>query len=236
MAHSAILLAGGSGSRMRGTVKDKVLEILMGLPVILHSYKAFEESEVVDSVVFVCRDSEQADSIKNAIATYFPNTKLDVYFANGGAERSDSVLSGLKKVPQNSELAFIHDGARPLLKPENIKQLCEVAIKDGAAVLAARVSDTIKRISSDPQNLSKPDMEDLERKRLFAMQTPQVFKTADIIKAYEYIADNAIAVTDDVAAAATIGIKTSIVENIYPNIKITVPQDLAYIEFLKGKL
>ena len=79
-------------------------------------------------------------------------------------------------------------------------------------------------------------MEDLERKRLFAMQTPQVFKTADIIKAYEYIANNSIAVTDDVAAAATIGIKTSIVENIYPNIKITVPQDLAYIEFLKEKL
>ena len=100
--------------------------------------------------------------------------------------------------------------------------------------LAARVSDTIKRLpASGKTERVKP--EDLDRSRLWAMQTPQVFKASEILEAYKFVSKTKIKITDDVAALAAVGGKTTIVENIYPNPKITRPQDLAYIEFLKGE-
>lgn len=229
---AAILLAGGSGSRMRGAVKDKVLETLAGLPVILHSMHAFLESKVVSELIFVCRDSTQEKSIRAAIKKFFPKTKLKIKYTRGGAERQDSVLNGLKMCSNKSALAFIHDGARPLVGAENIRRLHEAAQRDGAAVLATRVADTIKRLPAGRENLSKCKLADLDRKRLWAMQTPQVFVADNIIKAYEYVAKNSLKITDDVAAATISGGRVSIVENILPNPKITVPQDITFVELL----
>lgn len=235
MANSAILLAGGSGKRMRGTVKDKVLALLQGLPVILHSFKAFEESCEVSEVVFVCRDDIQIKQIKRELKKNFAKTTLSVKFTYGGAERQDSVLNGLKEVSDKSGLAFIHDGARPMITVQNIKELSQAAKKDGASVLASRVSDTIKRVAKGKKSLSKCRLADLERNRLWAMQTPQVFVCEKIKKAYEFIKKNKIAITDDVAAFTVSGGKVTIVENLSANVKITVPEDIAFIEFLKTK-
>jgi len=101
--------------------------------------------------------------------------------------------------------------------------------------LASRVSDTIKRVAKNKKDLSKCKLDDLERKRLWAMQTPQVFICGEIEKAYKHIKKNKIAITDDVAAATVMGGKVSIVENLSANVKITVPEDIAFIEFLKSK-
>lgn len=234
--NAAVLLAGGSGSRMRGTVKDKVLEPLLGLPVILHSFKAFLESGLVSEIVFVCRDSAQRRAIKAALAEHFPKVekRVRIKFAEGGAERQDSVLNGLSAISDKSALAFIHDGARPLVGAENIVLLAAAAIKDGAAVLASRVTDTIKRVPAS-RSTRKVRLDDLDRSRLWAMQTPQVFKTAEILKAYENVKKNNLKITDDVAAFVIGGNKISVVENMCPNPKITVPQDISYIEFLKTR-
>lgn len=234
--NTAILLAGGSGSRMRGTVKDKVLEPLSGLPVILHSYVSFEKSGCVDSAIFVCRDEPQMESIKKALRRFCKDSKLEVRFAFGGKERSDSVLNGLKEIKDKSGLVFIHDGARPFVGVENIKKLAETAARDGSAILATRVSDTIKRIPKSAKSLSKCKLDDLDRSRLFAMQTPQVFIAKDILKAYRAVKRNKLKVTDDAAAAGLSGIKVSIVENLFPNIKITRPEDLTYAEYLMERL
>ena len=234
--NAAILLAGGSGKRMRGAVADKVLEPLLGMPVILHSFKAFLESGQVREAVFVCRDSKQEAEIKKALDKHFPSVSggMSIKFARGGAERQDSVLNGLSKVSDKRALAFIHDGARPLVGAENIVLLAAAAQKCGSSALAARVSDTIKRLpASGKTERVKP--EDLDRSRLWAMQTPQVFKASEILEAYKFVSKNKIKITDDVAALAAVGGKTTIVENIYPNPKITRPQDLAYIECLKGE-
>ena len=235
MANSAILLAGGSGSRMRGAVKDKVLAPLLGLPVILHSFKAFVESGAVGEIVFVCRDDIQISKIKSFLKKRFSKVakKLSIQFTYGGSERQASVLNGLEKVSDKSALAFIHDGARPLVGAENVARLAEAAEADGAAVLAVRVVDTVKRVPKNKKDLSRCLLDDLDRKRLWAMQTPQVFRASDILKAYRHVAKNKLAVTDDVAATASIGVKTTIVENLSPNPKITVPEDIAFIEFLK---
>ncbi len=235
MANSAILLAGGSGKRMRGAVKDKVLALLEGMPVILHSFKSFVESGCIDEVVFVCRDDAQIKQIRSALKKFFKKHSLTVKFTYGGAERQDSVLNGLKEVSDKKGLAFIHDGARPMITVENIRSLAETAQRDGAAVLATRVSDTIKRIPKNKKDLSKCKLDDLERNRLWAMQTPQVFICGEIEKAYKYIKKNKIAITDDVAAATVMGGKVSIVENLSANVKITVPEDISFIEFLKSK-
>lgn len=236
MRNAAILLAGGSGSRMRGSVNDKVLEPLMGLPVILHSFGAFLESGEVGEVVFVCRDDVQAANIKDGIKKFFDSAadKIEIRYTRGGAERQDSVLNGLREISDKSGLVFIHDGARPLVGVENVKKLGRAAEADGAAVLAAKVTDTIKRIP-DGADARKCKLEDMDRSRLWAMQTPQVFKTSEILSAYEGIKKSGARITDDVAAAVSKGIGVTVVENMYPNPKITVPEDIAFIEFLNEK-
>ena len=238
MADGAILLAGGSGSRMKGAVSDKVLVRLFGLPVILHSFRAFLRSGAVGEIVFVCRDDAQTSKIKSAIKRHFPKSskKLSVFYVYGGKERGDSVINGLEALSDKQGLAFIHDGARPMLRAENILRLGEIARRDGAAVLASRVVDTVKRLSKASLSLSKCELEDLDRSRLWAMQTPQVFRAGAILKAYKAAKRAKLALTDDVAAASSAGIAVSIVENEFANPKITVPEDLAYLEFLeKGK-
>ncbi len=235
MGNTAIILAGGSGKRMRGTVKDKVLAPLSGMPVILHSFKAFVESERIGEVVFVCRDDAQIKQIKASLKKFFPKNSADVKFTFGGKERQDSVLNGLSQVGDKKGLAFIHDGARPMITVENVCALAEAAERDGASVLAARVSDTIKRVAKNKKTLAKCRLDDLERNRLWAMQTPQVFNAGVIEKAYKFVKKNKIAITDDVAAASIAGVRVTVVENLSANVKITVPEDIAFIEFLKER-
>ncbi len=230
---AAILLAGGSGKRMKGTVKDKVLYMLGNMPVIAHSAKAFIESGLVGELVFVCRDDVQQAQIGQIMRQYFPGAGVSVKFARGGAERQDSVLNGLMEVSDESAIVFIHDGARPMITKKNVADLYEAAASDGAAVLASRVSDTIKRLPDSCKSARNCVLEDLDRGRLWAMQTPQVFVCSRIKAAYERVREGAIAVTDDVAAYAISGGKVTVVENGTPNIKITNPEDIALIQFIK---
>lgn len=145
MREFAVILAGGSGSRMRGSVSDKVLVPLLGKPVIMHSFGAFVESGRVGKVVFACRDSSQQAAIESAIEKYFPGCGVEMIFCRGGAERGDSVFNGLTALGGDGEIVFIHDGRPPLVGAENIVRLSDAARADGAAVLAARVTDTIKK-------------------------------------------------------------------------------------------
>ncbi|MBR6389574.1 MAG: 2-C-methyl-D-erythritol 4-phosphate cytidylyltransferase [Opitutales bacterium] len=231
--NSAILLAAGGGSRMRGSVKDKTLAPLLGKPVLYHSAKAFLDSGAVGELVFVCRDDAQISQIKDALSDILK--QIPHKFTYGGAERQDSVLNGLLQTSPNSKNVFIHDSARPLVGAQNIKNLADALKEDECAVLAAKVVDTIKKLDSDPQNLRRRELLDLERPLLWAMQTPQAFRREIILDCYKKVAAAGAKITDDVAAASKHGHKITIVENIYPNPKITVPEDLAIVEFLKSK-
>jgi 2-C-methyl-D-erythritol 4-phosphate cytidylyltransferase len=233
MKNAAILLAAGGGSRMRGSVKDKVIVPLLGKPVLAHSAEAFIESGCVSELVLVCRDDAQIAEIKSEIGATL--AKIPHTFTYGGKERQDSVLNGIEASSPACEIIFIHDCARPLVGSENIKKLLAAARADSCAVLASKVVDTIKRLDGNPQELTKRVLNDLERPLLWAMQTPQVFKREIILESYRKIKRENIAITDDVAAATACGHKVSIVENLSPNPKITVPEDLALVEFLKQK-
>ncbi len=231
MASYAILLAGGSGSRMRGAVSDKILAPLAGFPVLVHSLRAFLSAEVVHGFVIVCRDDAQQSAIQEAVQPWI-SPAFSLRWARGGKERRDSVLNGLLACPDDAELVFIHDSARPLLTTSALLELSVVALRDGAAVLAHRVKDTIKQAPPHPRPVSPAVLQDLDRSTLWAMETPQVFRHHLILDAYRQIISAGIPITDDVAAAIHAGHPVSLVENLSPNPKITEPHDLHWVEFL----
>jgi 2-C-methyl-D-erythritol 4-phosphate cytidylyltransferase len=139
-------------------------------------------------------------------------------------------LAGLEAVPQNTEFVFIHDGARPLIQTDAILRLFKAVQTDKAAVLAHPLNDTIKRIPTAGQLKTQP-LEDLERDRLWAMETPQAFAFPQILQAYTQVREAGLTVTDDTAAAAHIGLHATLVHNTSPNPKITTPEDLAFLQW-----
>jgi 2-C-methyl-D-erythritol 4-phosphate cytidylyltransferase len=221
---AVILLAAGSGKRMQGSVEDKVLAPLAGNPLFAHSAKAFLKSGVADLYVVVYRDQRQMLEL----SAYAPTPSLLV---RGGKERQDSVMNALSVLPADIDYVFIHDCARPLIEPETIKQLHAVVRKYNAVVLAHRVTDTIKE-KKIPKGSKLARLKTIDRSRLWAMETPQVFSKALIVKGYSKIASQKKIVTDDTAAVDAIGHPIALLENQYPNPKLTHPSDLAYLEFL----
>ena len=230
MSSIAILLAAGSGQRMQGQVEDKILAPINGQPALVYSLKAFARSCVIDSYLIVYRDEAQKKAIEAVIATYSLDP-LKIQFVLGGAERQLSVVNALNAAGENHDYVFIHDCARPCIHYEAIKNVYLAAQEDQAASLAHPVVDTIKRIEA-AGGLRKLSLEDLDRSRVWAMETPQAFAFKNILKAYQNVIKNKLTITDDTAALATIGLKTTLVPNKHPNPKLTTPIDLAYIEHL----
>ena len=226
--NAVLLLAAGSGTRMQGTIEDKILAPLHGRPVFSHSFRAFAESDLIHTICIVYRDEAQKRQLHAALDT---SAQAEVLWVRGGRERQDSVLSGLRALPADTGHTLIHDCARPLISADLIDQLIETSRSDGASCLAHPVTDTIKRIPSADQ-IEQTELEDLQRDRLWAMETPQAFSHAAILKAYEHVAAENVPITDDCAAAASIGIKTTLIPNPNPNPKITTRADLDYINYL----
>ena len=224
----AVLLAGGSGARMKGTVEDKILAPINGQTTLSYSLKAFTECDLIHRICIVYRDAAQKEQLA---ATLAPAIEQAIIWVQGGNKRQDSVHNGLQALPLETSCTLIHDCARPLISAKLIRELIETTRSDGAACLAHPVSDTVKRIPAAGQ-LQQTELEDLQRDRLWAMETPQAFRHSDILKAYQHVTDKGLQITDDCAAAATIGIKTTLIHNTDPNPKITTAADLEYISWL----
>ena len=216
---AAILLAAGSGSRMQGAVADKVLALLAGRPVFAYSASAFMQSTIADLYVIVYRDQRQMMEL----SAYAPTPSVLVH---GGRERQDSVTHALSALPADIEHVFIHDCARPLIQPEQLVALHKIVRREQAVVLAHRVIDTIKEHRDDAH------LRTLDRSRLWAMETPQVFSRDLITRAYARVASKNLHVTDDAQAVELLGHPIALLENSTPNPKLTTPADLAYLEFL----
>ena len=216
---AAILLAAGHGARMRGVVGDKVLAPLAGRPVFAYSAAAFMQSSVTDLHVIVYRNQRQMMEL----SAYAPTPSVLV---RGGRERQDSVANALAALPPDIAQVFIHDCARPLIHSEQLVALHKIVRREQAVVLAHRVTDTIKRHRDDAR------LRTLERSSLWAMETPQVFSRALIVRAYEHVAREKLRITDDAQAVEQLGHPVALLENVQPNPKITTPTDLAYVEFL----
>jgi 2-C-methyl-D-erythritol 4-phosphate cytidylyltransferase len=216
---AAILLAAGRGSRMNGTVVDKVLAPLAGRPVFAHSAGAFMQSAVADLYVVVYRDQRQM----MALSAHAPTPSVLV---RGGGDRQDSVAHALAVLPGDIAYVFIHDCARPLVRPEQLVALHKIVRREDAVVLAHRLTDTIKQHRDDAR------LRTLDRSRLWAMETPQVFARDLIVRAYDRVQSRHLWITDDAQAVEQLGHPVALLENPHPNPKLTTPADLAYLEFL----
>jgi len=216
---AAILLAAGSSRRMSGSVPDKILAPLAGKPVFAHSAATFLRSGVIDTFVVTYRDQHQLLEL----SAYAPTPTL---FVRGGAERQDSVAAALAELPDSVDYVFIHDCARPLVQVEQLVALHKIVRTEDAVVLAHRVTDTIKKHRGEGQ------LRSLDRDRLWAMETPQVFSRELILRAYAKVAAKKLRITDDASAVELLKHPVALLENTYPNPKLTTPADLPYLEFL----
>lgn len=148
--------------------------------------------------------------------------------ACGGKERQDSVFSGLSQV--NTQYVLIHDSARPMVSGVSLNRLVDSVQEKKAAILGAKISDTVKRTDENYQIL-----ETIDRSSLWSVQTPQGFETSLIFGAMQSIIQQGIILTDDSAFLEQGNLPVYIVENNQPNPKITYPQDLDYVNFLISK-
>jgi 2-C-methyl-D-erythritol 4-phosphate cytidylyltransferase len=216
MRVSAILVAAGSSRRMGF---DKLAAELAGESVLVRSLLAFEACPEVGEIRVVT-NPEKFDEVTEA-ARRLALAKFVEVIA-GGAERHLSVHAGLKRVGGDYELVAVHDAARPLVTPAAISRCASVAASHGAATLAHRIADTLKR-----GNAAGEVVDAVSRDDLWAMETPQIFSTALLCEAYAGVLARGEVVTDEVSAVTALGRVVKLVENTEPNLKITVPGDLA---------
>lgn len=219
---AAILLAAGCGNRMNGIVEDKILAPLGGRPLFLHSATAFAESGVADFYVIVYRDQKQMLEL----SAYAPTPAL---FVPGGAERQDSVAAALAALPPDIGKVFIHDCARPFVRVDQLIALHKIVLREDAVVLAHRVTDTIK------EHRAEGRLKSLERDKLWAMETPQVFARDLIVAAYAKVAKKKLRITDDAAAVELLKHPVALLENTHANPKLTTPADLPWFEYLLSR-
>ncbi len=228
---AAILLAAGRGTRMNGVVGDKILALIEGKSCFRRSFETFAGSGLFDRIVVVYRDPAQRALLSDE-AKAGGIGSIDLRWTAGGARRQDSVFNGLAEAGQDTDYAFIHDCARPLVRREDIRRLREVVLRDKAATLGHPVADTIKRIDRRRTNLRKCRLKDIDRRGLWATETPQCFAYELIFDACQKARQGNALHTDDVSVASAAGIPVSLVESSFPNPKITRPADLALAAFL----
>ncbi len=220
---SAVIVAAGRGTRM-GPDVDKLFLEVAGRPVIAHTWQRFDSLSEIDEVIVVVRDGMQ--EAFSELAAQF-NFKKPIRLVVGGKERQDSVWNGIRAISPKAEIVAIQDGARPCTPAEVVKATITAARETGAAVAAQRVTDTIKE--SDGGSLITRNV---DRTRLWSVQTPQTFRVDVIRRALSTVRDRGLLVTDDTAACELIGQPVRLVESVAPNPKITTCADLPYVELL----
>ena len=225
--NTAIIAAAGTGARMASDRRKQFL-LLAGTPIILHTLKPFEQCDSIQEVIVVLPSEESAAFL--ALAGKHGLRKLSRVVA-GGTTRADSVKRGLNAIRSASAgIVAVHDGVRPFVTADEIDRVVAAAEANGAAILVAPVTDTIKQVSGDSV------VRTLERQELRRALTPQCFRYDLLRKAYEQADVNDPALTDESALVERIGARVTVVEGSTKNIKITTSEDLLIAEaFLKSE-
>lgn len=222
---AAVIVAAGRGTRFGGPL-PKVFVPLAGRPMVEWSLSAYESCEEIGETVLVV----SADFLDRArtIADGYPKVTAVV---PGGEERPDSVLAGLQALRGAApEVVCVHDGARPLIDEGGIVRSIEVAREHGAAVTAIPATDTIKQCAEDGRIEATP-----LRCHLYHAQTPQSFRYAVLMDAYERARAGEMAVTDDASLVEQMGHPVYVSMGHRDNFKITTPEDHARAEWLLGR-
>lgn len=216
MSNVAVILGAGNSTRMK-TEKSKLLLKINGLTVIERSVNAFLNISDIDEIIVVARQQDI-----EAFSSILDDERIS--FVIGGASRQESVYNAVQTI-DDAELIVIHDGARPLVREEDIENTIRQAKEHSAAAVGVPVKDTIKIIDNDNFVVDTPN-----RSSLFAVQTPQIFD----FRLYKQIIEKAVEqgrdYTDDCQLAENSGVKVKMVAGSYTNIKITTPDDIPVAE------
>lgn len=218
MSNVAIILGAGNGTRMKSE-KSKLLLEIGSKTVIERSVDAFLSVSDIDEIIVVAR--QQDIEIYSELLT-----DERISFVIGGATRQQSVKNAVETV-DDAHLIIIHDGARPLIKCEDIEKTIRAAEEFSAAAVGVYVKDTIKIVDKQGFVESTPD-----RSTLFAVQTPQIFDFDLYKSAMQKADEQGLDFTDDCQLVELCGGKVKMVEGSYSNIKITTPDDIALAENL----
>jgi 2-C-methyl-D-erythritol 4-phosphate cytidylyltransferase len=220
---SVVIVAAGRGTRM-GPDVDKLFLEVCGLPLVAHTWRAFDRVEEIGEIVLVVRTGLELSFAEMA-------GKLQVRkpwrCVPGGRERQDSVWNGLEALSREADLVAIQDGARPCTSVRSIRRVLEAGWEVGAAVLGQPVTDTLKE-ADDARRVVRT----VDRSRLWSVQTPQVFRVEVIRRALVAARESGLTLTDDTAACERVGQSVVLVESVEPNPKVTVPADLGYVEWV----
>ncbi|AFD07149.1 2-C-methyl-D-erythritol 4-phosphate cytidylyltransferase [Solitalea canadensis] len=216
MTYYAIIVAGGTGSRMGAQVPKQFLE-LKGLPILMHSIKAFYQWPLVPKIILVMHPDYHEHWKKLCDEHKFttPHTLI-----SGGKTRFESVKNGLSVISSPGIVA-VHDAVRPLADHEFITRLFQQAQQNGNAIPAVKCRDSIRKVENGVSV-------SLNREHYYLVQTPQCFTTELLLQAYEQPFREEF--TDDASVVEAMGTKILLAEGEYKNIKITYPEDLIFAE------
>lgn len=220
-----VVVAGGSGSRMGAAMPKQFLDIA-GRPVLVRTIERMHAA-LPDSQIVVVLPEAHVELWQECYEK--AKCKVEHSIALGGATRFDSVASGIAALSDDCTLIAVHDGVRPMLSVEMIRRGVECAEKNGAAVPVIAVVDSIREV--DQQGASHA----VDRSRLRAVQTPQVFRADLLKKAYEAIGarlDDRSKATDDASVVEMYGHAVALYEGEPQNLKLTTPTDLSVAEMI----
>jgi len=223
-----VVPAAGRGTRVGGETPKQYLNLL-GRPLIRHTLDRVAAHPRVSGLMIALASDD----------TRWPGWRelkgKPVHTCVGGSERADSVLAGLRALPDDvreKDWVLVHDAARPCLRRDDLDRLFDHGGAHAVgAILAAPVRDTLKRADARGEIAGTEP-----RERLWRALTPQMFRRAALERALEAALDAGDAVTDEAMALERLGLKPMLVEGAEDNIKVTTPADLALAEFLLARL
>ena len=225
MSWAAIVVAAGRGRRFG---RPKQLIELAGKPLLAWCLDAFASMREIESLV-VATEPELVAAVERLAHDIAP--RLHCTVLAGGAERQDSVRFALTRLANNLASkdmnVLVHDGARPMIRPDDVRRGMAVVAPGTCALLAVPVVDTIKQVGVDKKVVAT-----LDRSQLWAAQTPQFATFADMLRGHRHAQAEGIRATDDATLLERAGVDVVVVEGQPENFKITVPADLARAELI----
>lgn len=214
-----------------GTARPKQFLELCGMPLLAVTLRSFELSPAIHEINLVV-PKDEVDHCKEQIVQRYGLDKVRKVLP-GGKRRQDSVRLGLE-ASEGSDfgLAVIHDGVRPLVRPDLIGKVVEAAWRQGAVIAALPARETVKEVDAE-RRVSKT----LDRRRIWLVQTPQAFFYPEILRAHKRALEECWEeeMTDDALLMEKMGLPVHVVEGSEDNIKVTTPHDLELARFLLGE-
>ena len=206
-----------------GTATPKQFLALGDVPLLLHCLRVFERAPSVSQVILVVPENERERTLVDLIKRY--DIKKVLRVVAGGATRQESVYEGLKASDPEAEIVVVHDGVRPFVTEDLIERSIAEARHSGGAIVAVPMKETVKQVGADGYILST-----IDRSPLWLAQTPQTFRRALLLEAYQKANSQRFEATDEAGIMERFGHKVSIIPGRWDNIKITTPEDLEMAE------